>query len=121
MFDKQLSTQSIREMLLANKKFPKSIMITAEFVRNMKLYIKQHNILPDMPDTEVDRMVNMDAYSALEYEDVMISSELLNSSALASRAARKDQVSDLLTFLNYIQAKDPMFSFKVSSQSKNHR
>ena len=81
MFDKQLSTQSIREMLLANKKFPKSIMITAEFVRNMKLYIKQHNILPDMPDTEVDRMVNMDAHSALEYEDVMISSELLNSSA----------------------------------------
>jgi hypothetical protein len=53
----------------------------------MKLYIKQHNILPDMPDTEVDRMVNMDAHSALEYEDVMISSELLNSSAaLASRA-----------------------------------
>ena len=68
-------------------------MITAEFVRNIKLYRKQHNILPDMPDTEVDGMVNMDAHSALEFEDVMISSELLNSSAvLASQAVRKDQV-----------------------------
>ena len=70
-----------------------------------------------MPDTEVDRMVNMDAHSALEYEDVMISSELLNSSAaLASRAARKDQVSDLLTFLNYIYTGK---RFNVSLQGKH--
>ena len=56
---------------------------------------------PDMPDTEVVTMVNVDVHSGVEYENLKICSELLNSSAaLASRAASKAQVSDLRTFLN---------------------
>ena len=115
MFHTQVPTQSIRELLIRKPNFPRSILIDTDFIRSMRLYIKSHGISPDMPVTVIrDKLGLPEDTSGIEYEDFIISAGLSTSStALAAREAGINCIDDLLSFLSFVEAKDPMLAVKV--------
>ena len=115
MFHTQVPTQSIRELLIRKPNFPRSILIDTDFIRSMRLYIKSHGISPNMPVTVIrDKLGLPEDTSGIEYEDFIISAGLSTSStALAAREAGINCIDDLLSFLSFVEAKDPMLAVKV--------
>ena len=59
MIHAKLSAQSMREMLLKKKHFPKGFVIEAEFLRNMRLYVDRHKIQPDMPLSQLRKALTL--------------------------------------------------------------
>ena len=115
MFQAQMSTQSIRDLLTRKPNFPKSILIDKDFVRSLRLFIRKHGISADMPCDVIRNKVGISQdMTAIEFEDVIIASGLSNSTAaLAAREALTQHIDDLLAFLSYVEANDPMFVKKV--------
>ena len=68
-----------------------------------------------MPVTVIrDKLGLPEDTSGIEYEDFIISAGLSTSStALAARGAGINCIDDLLSFLSFVEAKDPMLAVKV--------
>ena len=100
MFQAQMSTQSIRDLLTRKPNFPKSILIDKDFVRSLRLFIRKHGISADMPCDVIRNKVGISQdMTAIEFEDVIIASGLSNSTAaLVAREALIQHIDDFLAF-----------------------
>ena len=114
-FHSKVPTQSIRELLLKKQEFPKSISLDAQFFRNLRLYLEYHKIHPDMPVQDIQQQLSIDPNkSGIEYEDIMVCAQkACSGAAAAAREAFGECIEDLVAFLEFIQAKDPLFAKKV--------
>ena len=116
MIHSELTAQSMREMLLKKKQFPKSIVIDAEFLRNMRLYVDRHKIQPNMPLSQLRKALTLsdDEMGSVDYEEVVLAAIMDMSSATdAARDAKKANLDDLVPFLKFIGQKHKKFAYKV--------
>ena len=119
-FKKKILIGSIRkfllsELLLKKQDFPKSISLDAQFFRNLRLYLEYHKIHPDMPVQDIQQRLSIDPNkTGIEYEDIMVCAQkACSGAAAAAREAFGERIEDLVAFLEFIQAKDPLFAKKV--------
>ena len=116
MMHAKLRAQSVHKLLLKKKSFPKSIIIGAEFLRNMRLFVQRHKVKPNMPISQLRKTLSLTDHEmdSVDYEEVVVAAIMeLSSAAEAARSATEANLDQLLPFLNFIQKKDKLFAFKV--------
>ena len=90
MIHAKLPAQSVRELLLKKKSFPKSIIIDAEFLRNMRLFVQRHKAKPNMPISQLRKTLSLTDHEmdSVDCEEVVVAAIMeLSSAAEAARSA----------------------------------